>query len=302
MSDDAVMTMSDVRRAGALIETVHAVVYFAPEAAEAYRALGLKGYWMGYFASRSAALGAADAALVTELFGGFAPAKVARAIPDAWSYAGPEAVTGARSDAASAALARLVGQPDLGALGPLLSRLVADLDCARRPLARAHREVLRTQPAGTQLGRVWQACTVLREHRGDGHLQAVAEAGLVWPEPHLLLAASGRLDPRQQQHRGWDDEAWERSRARVAREDAPGYAALEARTDELAAEALPPADLDPLIRGLEPLAAAILDGEAIPFPNAMGLADPRPEAARAPHPAGEETPAAADAGGRPCCG
>jgi hypothetical protein len=38
---------------------LHATVYFAPEGPEAYRALGLKGGWVGYFATRSAALAGA---------------------------------------------------------------------------------------------------------------------------------------------------------------------------------------------------------------------------------------------------
>src|SRR5664280_389388 len=38
------------------------------------------------------------------------------------------------------------------------------------------------------LAALWHDCTVLRESRGDGHLAAVAVAGLVWPEPHLLQA------------------------------------------------------------------------------------------------------------------
>ncbi|MBC3190149.1 hypothetical protein H7X46_03610 [Pseudonocardia sp. C8] len=36
-----------------LVEAYHALVYYAPERAPAYTALGLKGGWMGYFASRS---------------------------------------------------------------------------------------------------------------------------------------------------------------------------------------------------------------------------------------------------------
>lgn len=38
-------------------ETLHAVVSFAPEPQAAYASLGLRGYWRGYFASRSSALG-----------------------------------------------------------------------------------------------------------------------------------------------------------------------------------------------------------------------------------------------------
>ena len=46
--------MAYARRLWPAFETYHAHVYFVPEAAEAYRELGLKGGWMGYFASRSA--------------------------------------------------------------------------------------------------------------------------------------------------------------------------------------------------------------------------------------------------------
>ena len=50
--------MSLARRAWTLYEPIHAIVYFAPEAPEAYKAAGLRGGWMGYFASRSAPMGA----------------------------------------------------------------------------------------------------------------------------------------------------------------------------------------------------------------------------------------------------
>ena len=39
------------------LEVLHAVCYFAPEADEALRATGLRGFWMGYFAARSAPFG-----------------------------------------------------------------------------------------------------------------------------------------------------------------------------------------------------------------------------------------------------
>jgi hypothetical protein len=38
------------RQRWASFEPVHAVVYFAPEIPEADQALGLKGFWMSYFA------------------------------------------------------------------------------------------------------------------------------------------------------------------------------------------------------------------------------------------------------------
>src|SRR5207237_9627034 len=100
--------MAYARRLWPAYETYHAHIYFVPEAAEAYRELGLKGGWMGYFASRSAALGAASPGLVTAVFFNFHPAMVARALPDAWALAAPDDVLAARLRTADVALRRLI--------------------------------------------------------------------------------------------------------------------------------------------------------------------------------------------------
>lgn len=70
-------------------EPVHDLVYFAPEARRAADGLGMRGFWMGYFALRAAPLGAVSPSVVTSGFYVFHPARVARALPDAWSYALP---------------------------------------------------------------------------------------------------------------------------------------------------------------------------------------------------------------------
>lgn len=59
-----------VRRLGLLTETIHAVIYFAPEARSVYEKLGLRGYWRGYFASRCAAVGPIGPDVATALLGG----------------------------------------------------------------------------------------------------------------------------------------------------------------------------------------------------------------------------------------
>src|SRR5919197_1584958 len=100
--------MSYARRMWPAFETYHAHIYFVPEAAEAYRRLGLKGGWMGYFASRSAPLGAASPELVTAVFFNFHPAMVSRALPDAWALASPADVIAARLRTADVALRRLI--------------------------------------------------------------------------------------------------------------------------------------------------------------------------------------------------
>ncbi|MGB6761279.1 SCO6745 family protein, partial [Mycobacterium sp.] len=85
-------------------EPVHAVTYFAPEAREALDGLGYRGYWMGYFAARSAPLGTVAPEVVTAIFYNFAPTRVAKALPAAWQIAGPEEALRVRLDTAVAVL------------------------------------------------------------------------------------------------------------------------------------------------------------------------------------------------------
>ena len=53
----------------------------SPEASEHYNAAGLRGGWMGYFASRPAAMGAVTPSVVTAVFHDFQPAMVAGRFP-----------------------------------------------------------------------------------------------------------------------------------------------------------------------------------------------------------------------------
>ena len=73
------------RRLWATLEPLHDVVYFAGGVRPTGIALGLRGFWMTYFAFRAAPLGPVAAAPVIASFGGFHPAMVAKALPDAWS-------------------------------------------------------------------------------------------------------------------------------------------------------------------------------------------------------------------------
>ncbi len=258
-----------VRRLGVLVESVHAVVYFAPEPAAAYDELGLRGFWRGYFASRAAPLGPAGPQLVTALFGGFAPGMVARAVPQVWSVATPQQVQTARLAGAVAALRRLLGAHSLPtvAAAKLTGRCVRALPLSGRPMAAAQVGLPRPDEP---LAALWHDCTVLREHRGDGHLAAVAVAGLVWPEPHLLQGS--RVDAQQQQHRGWDNQSWRKAAERVRGRDLRD---VEVLTDRLAApayESLTPAECVELTQLLEPLALAA--STQLPYPNAMGVPQP----------------------------
>ena len=70
------------RRLWAALEPLHDVVYFGDDVRAAGIALGLRGFWMTYFAFRAVPLGAVGPEPVTAMFAGFAPAMVAKALPD----------------------------------------------------------------------------------------------------------------------------------------------------------------------------------------------------------------------------
>jgi helix-turn-helix protein len=122
----AVVDASTARRMWQYLEQNHALIYFTPAKVAAFRDAGLKGGWMGYFASRAAAAG----------------------------------------------------------------------DPAGRPLFAAHASLEWPSEPHLQL---WHAATLLREHRGDGHvaaLQRECRGGSVeeWDAAVLGLRERGLVD------------------------------------------------------------------------------------------------------------
>jgi hypothetical protein len=282
------------RRMWCLLEPIHAVVYFAPELTDRYRAAGLKGFWMGYFAGRSAAFGAASPEVVLATFFNFHDSMVRRALPDAWSYSTPEAVLRARTEGAGAALRRALGDEvaagaDLAEAAELAAEAAGACSPEGRALFAAHASL---QWPEDPVLRLWHAATLLREHRGDGHVAALFEAGVDGLESHVLMVASGAVSRELiQTARGWPDEDWQAASSRLGQRglvDGAGQlteqgarlrARVEATTDRLAAgpwEHLGAARTDRLAALLAPMAETVAAAD-VPYPNAMGL--PRPSRA-----------------------
>lgn len=89
--------LSRVRQLWHLLEPLHAVVYFAPEAFEEASRLGIKsGRWPSYFAWRAAPLGAVGCEQVRSAFYSFSPDTVREHIPSIWNAADPQTVLAAR--------------------------------------------------------------------------------------------------------------------------------------------------------------------------------------------------------------
>ncbi|WP_290860947.1 hypothetical protein [Hamadaea sp.] len=265
-----------------LFEPLHAVTYFAPEAREHFEAAGLRGFWRGYFAGRAAVLGPVGPAPVVAAFFGFAPATVARALPDVWSRATPAAALEARQAGAVASLRALLADFDaehVAEAAELLSRAAAAAEPAGRMLGAANLAV--PMPA-EPYARLWQSATTLREHRGDGHVAALVTAGLDGCES--LAWRSGLDLSRQtlQPARGWTDDEWDAAVDRLRRRGwltsaatattsaIEAYRRIEGLTDEAAMRpwhAL--GSTDRLVELLTPLARAA--ARAIPDVNPIGL-------------------------------
>ncbi|SDN50174.1 hypothetical protein SAMN05660199_00143 [Klenkia soli] len=197
-------------RAHRAIEPLHSQHYFSPELDEHLVAVGLRPGRMTYFAGRAAPMGAVSPGVVTATFYNFAPALVARHVPRCWSLATPEQVVAARFTSAGASLTRLLGDTptaDVVELGDLLAEACTVLAPEARPLYAGHADLAwPTDP----VTRLWHAVTLLREHRGDGHLMALQLHGLSGLEALVTHTATGRgfTVEAAQRTRGWSAQEW----------------------------------------------------------------------------------------------
>jgi hypothetical protein len=277
------------RRLWQRLELVHAVTYFAPEATGALRDAGYRGFWMGYFAGRAAPLGAAGPDVVGALFYNFAPSRVSRALPDAWGFAPPEAALAARLEGSVAALRRILGPAARGADVDAAAELAARAATNAPPEGRALYAANRALPWPDEpLAVLWHAATLLREHRGDGHVATLTAAGVGGREANVVQAAGG-VTTRQvfTTARDYDDAEWDALVSGLTRRGlltvdgtlTPAgqrlKADIEQRTDTIALGAyqvLDEDEIERLMSALTPLARAVLDSGDVPAVTPIGVA------------------------------
>jgi hypothetical protein len=240
-----------VARAHRAVEPLHAHMYFAPEHDERFSALGLRAGRMSYFAGRAAPMGAVGAGVVTATFYNFSPSLVAHMVPRVWTVASPEQVIATRWDVARASLTRLlgeeaVGSPEMTELAGLLREACAVLSPEGRPLYAGHADLPWPEEPLLQ---VWHGATLLREHRGDGHIAALLHADLNGLEALITHTATGRgfTPPAAKATRGWSEAEWAAESAALVERgllDDAGLtvegedlrARIEAETDVLSAD------------------------------------------------------------------
>jgi hypothetical protein len=242
---------------------------------------------------------------VEALFYNFHPSVIRRALPDAWQLAPPEALVQARLHAIDGALWRLFGEDlrsaELAAVALIAREAAEAADCSGRPLAAAHQAL--DWPTVPHLV-LWHAATVLREHRGDGHVATLVHEGLSGLQAHVLAVAARQTEAAlQRQNRRWSEDDWADAVDQLRRRGAldrdgeltrRGRALkdrVEAHTDELAVPAyrsLPSDDVGRLEQVVSSLARRVAAAGAVPFPNPMAL--PPPPDADEPPPSPSPSP------------
>ncbi|MEU1479660.1 hypothetical protein [Streptomyces sp. NPDC005760] len=207
-----------VRRLWHLLEPLHAVVYYAPEVFEEAAALGYdtKERWPSYFPLRAAPLGPVGAERVASAFYSFSPRMVAEHIDTAWARAEPGAVLAARLRGIDRSYRVLFGDrvdsPELAQAAALARCAAEAVNTAGRPLAAANAESPWPEAPHLQL---WHAATILREHRGDGHIAALLVSGLDPVESLVSFAAIGAASVERFESRGWSAGEWQSARERL---------------------------------------------------------------------------------------
>ena len=230
------------------INLVHRLVYFVPEAMQAYAALGAD-FAGGYFASRSAPLGAVPDEVIIATFYNFSPRAVTEAMAGVrTTSASPREFQAARFGAVRDALGRVgcsLSTDDIDEARSIVDPVVAGLELAGRPLAAANAALALPDDPMVAL---WQQVAVIREWRGDVHVSLLVTNQIGPCQCLVLQVGTGRFPLTiAQRTRRWSEEEWKvavgelADRGWVAADGSmtpEGIAArdqLEADTDDLCA-------------------------------------------------------------------
>jgi hypothetical protein len=217
------------------------------------------------------------AEVVHAAFSSFADGEAARHIPSAWETIPPETSFAAWRRGSAKSVRRILGEelansPGLARAADLTTRAATGAPTAGRVMYAGWRAL---PVPSDPVTRLWHSATMLREHRGDGHVAALVGARIGGTEARVLSALEQGIHPPESfgrihhlpkkrlaevmaglRERGLvDADGWFTDEGRETKQR------IEALTDELACppyEALAPAELDELIAELEPITATLV--------------------------------------------
>jgi len=277
------------RRMWQQLEPVHALVYYAPEVFAEFAALGYDTgtRWPTYFPLRSAPLTAPGPRRVASAFYSFSPHMVAEYAGPAWDVASTEQVLAARLRGVDRMLRTIMGDqlgtPEFAELTGLVRRVAEAADTSGRPLAAGNADLAWPDEPHLVL---WQAITIIREQRGDGHVAALLTHELDPCEALVSFAAIGAAPAATFDSRQWSADAWaaaaDRLRSRgwidadgaATERGAAGRDQVERLTDRLAAgpwRTLTETELARVVELNEPVLTAALLSGLLPATSTLGI-------------------------------
>jgi len=240
---------------------------------------------MGYFAARSAPFGLVPPEVVTAAFYNFTAERVAKSLLSAWEVSSPEEALRARLDSAVEALRRYgVTDDEAAAAAELAEKAARGAKVDGRPLFAAN---VALEWPDDPVARLWHAVTLLREHRGDGHIAVLVTLGVSGRESNVLHAAAGKVPTEMiMRSRDYDEEQWERYSGQLADRgllDSGGALTdagrdlkqrIEDSTDQLALSGLDSLDddeVEKLFGALTPITRKVVAAGDVPAATPMGL-------------------------------
>jgi hypothetical protein len=170
--------------------------------------LGLD-FLTSYVGGRAASLGDPAGAVVAAAFAWFEPGLVGGLWDAARAAVPPDQLGQARDESTVASLREVLAGEDPAEVASLLADAAQGADGMGRPLFSGRRADGRPADAVHCL---WWACGLVREHRGDSHVAAVAAAGLSPVEANILTELwVGMPLLSYTATRGWPPEAMQRA-------------------------------------------------------------------------------------------
>jgi hypothetical protein len=222
----AVAEGSPARRLRDACEPVAMHAVWSRQTNERLAQLGLD-FLTSYVGGRGASLGKPAGAVVAAAFAWFEPSLVITLWEAARSAVAHDRLVQARDESTVASLREVLAGEDPGEVASLLADAAEAADGMGRPLFSGRRADGRPADA---VHRLWWACDLVREHRGDSHVAASAAAGLNAVEMNILTELwIGMPLLSYTATRGWPADAMRRA---VAGLESRGWVDDDGLTDE----------------------------------------------------------------------
>ncbi len=173
---------SPARRLRDAIEPIAMHSVWSRRTNEAQAALGLD-FMTGYVMGRSALMGQPSPGVVTAAFAVFEPSLVQGVYEAARGLCQRDELWATRTDSTVASLTEVLAGVDVTAAADNLQNAVTSAPMAGRPLFGGL--VSQAWPS-SPVGRLWRACELAREHRGDSHVAVCVANGLDPIEMNIL--------------------------------------------------------------------------------------------------------------------